>query len=438
MSSAAHGPVGIAPAASVGGGGLASVALAVVPASGGRPSGRRRPRGRAWSCEPASATGVGPVRPGRAVAGAAEQPARCRPPAAARCRAPSAGGPSRRGPGSRPRVSPVMPATLVGTRSRARATRMPSERLARAATGSPAPPTHRRAMSDAPRRRSLRWYDEHARDLPWRRTDGARAWAVLVSEFMLQQTPVARVLPVYDGLAGALADARPTSPPRRRRGGPRLGPARLPAPGAAAARGRHRDHRAARRRGPRRLRRAARAARRRRLHRRGRARLRLRPAARRARHQRPPGPGPGRDRRGVPAERPSPRPRRPSRPTLLPADEPTAATWSVGADGARRAGLHRGLARAAAPARSPTPCAWRRGRPPGVRRTAAARAGLGRAPTGSAAAGCWRWPATPTGRSPARGWSGLAGRRASASAAWRRWSPTGCWSPSGDGYALPG
>jgi A/G-specific adenine glycosylase len=42
----------------------------------------------------------------------------------------------------------------------------------------------------------LRWYDEHARDLPWRRTD-ASAWSVLVSELMLQQTPVARVLPVH-------------------------------------------------------------------------------------------------------------------------------------------------------------------------------------------------------------------------------------------------
>jgi A/G-specific adenine glycosylase len=43
----------------------------------------------------------------------------------------------------------------------------------------------------------LRWYDEHARDLPWRRRT-ATAWGVLVSELMLQQTPVARVLPVYD------------------------------------------------------------------------------------------------------------------------------------------------------------------------------------------------------------------------------------------------
>jgi A/G-specific adenine glycosylase len=43
----------------------------------------------------------------------------------------------------------------------------------------------------------LRWYDAHARDLPWRRTE-ATPWGVMVSEFMLQQTPVARVLPVYD------------------------------------------------------------------------------------------------------------------------------------------------------------------------------------------------------------------------------------------------
>src|SRR5215468_4540018 len=42
----------------------------------------------------------------------------------------------------------------------------------------------------------LRWYAAHARDLPWRRP-GASAWSVLVSEIMLQQTPVARVLPAH-------------------------------------------------------------------------------------------------------------------------------------------------------------------------------------------------------------------------------------------------
>ena len=40
------------------------------------------------------------------------------------------------------------------------------------------------------------WFDAHARELPWRRPD-AGAWSVMVSEFMLQQTPVNRVLPVH-------------------------------------------------------------------------------------------------------------------------------------------------------------------------------------------------------------------------------------------------
>jgi A/G-specific adenine glycosylase len=43
----------------------------------------------------------------------------------------------------------------------------------------------------------LGWYARAARDLPWRRAS-AGPWAVLVSEVMLQQTPVARVVPVYD------------------------------------------------------------------------------------------------------------------------------------------------------------------------------------------------------------------------------------------------
>ena len=42
----------------------------------------------------------------------------------------------------------------------------------------------------------LDWYAAHQRDLPWRRPE-ATPWAILVSEVMLQQTPVSRVLPVY-------------------------------------------------------------------------------------------------------------------------------------------------------------------------------------------------------------------------------------------------
>lgn len=45
------------------------------------------------------------------------------------------------------------------------------------------------------------WYRANARDLPWRRAefhDEFGAWGVLVSEFMLQQTPVTRVIPHLD------------------------------------------------------------------------------------------------------------------------------------------------------------------------------------------------------------------------------------------------
>ncbi|MTB88297.1 A/G-specific adenine glycosylase [Aeromicrobium senzhongii] len=45
-------------------------------------------------------------------------------------------------------------------------------------------------------RRVLDWFDEHRRALPWR--DDPEPWRVMVSEFMLQQTPVVRVLPVFE------------------------------------------------------------------------------------------------------------------------------------------------------------------------------------------------------------------------------------------------
>lgn len=56
------------------------------------------------------------------------------------------------------------------------------------------------------------WFRCCARDLPWRRP-GTTPWGVLVSEFMLQQTPVARVEPVWTAWTAAwpapstLADA---------------------------------------------------------------------------------------------------------------------------------------------------------------------------------------------------------------------------------------
>lgn len=42
----------------------------------------------------------------------------------------------------------------------------------------------------------VNWYDRSRRDLPWREP-GVSAWQILVSEFMLQQTPVSRVLPIW-------------------------------------------------------------------------------------------------------------------------------------------------------------------------------------------------------------------------------------------------
>jgi len=43
---------------------------------------------------------------------------------------------------------------------------------------------------------AVRWFDRNARDLPWRHP-GTSAWAILVSEVMLQQTPVPRVIPAW-------------------------------------------------------------------------------------------------------------------------------------------------------------------------------------------------------------------------------------------------
>ena len=59
----------------------------------------------------------------------------------------------------------------------------------------------------------LAWYDEHGRDLPWRRTRDP--YAILVSEVMAQQTQIARVLERYERwlarwpTAAALAAASP-------------------------------------------------------------------------------------------------------------------------------------------------------------------------------------------------------------------------------------
>src|SRR5262249_59371628 len=54
------------------------------------------------------------------------------------------------------------------------------------------------------RRRLRDWYARHRRDLPWRRTSDP--YHILVSEIMLQQTQVERVIPKY----GELLEPSPT------------------------------------------------------------------------------------------------------------------------------------------------------------------------------------------------------------------------------------
>lgn len=66
----------------------------------------------------------------------------------------------------------------------------------------------------------IAWFSRTGRDLPWRE-EGVSAWAILVSEVMLQQTPVVRVLPRWREwmscwpTPAALADA-PTAEVLRR------------------------------------------------------------------------------------------------------------------------------------------------------------------------------------------------------------------------------
>ena len=101
----------------------------------------------------------------------------------------------------------------------------------------------------------LAWGVPRLRDLPWRRTRDP--WAVLVSEVMLQQTQVARVIPRWERSSPASRRRGVRRGPTRRRAA-RMAGSRLSAPGAEPARDR------ATGRGPRRLparsRRSARAA----------------------------------------------------------------------------------------------------------------------------------------------------------------------------------
>jgi A/G-specific adenine glycosylase len=67
---------------------------------------------------------------------------------------------------------------------------MPQKTKSRTPAPLPRPADRRRF-----RQRLLTWYRRHGRDLPWRKTDDP--YHILVSEIMLQQTQVDRVLPKY-------------------------------------------------------------------------------------------------------------------------------------------------------------------------------------------------------------------------------------------------
>ncbi len=71
----------------------------------------------------------------------------------------------------------------------------PTRRTLRGRTRAPQPPLPLAPERRRFRTRLLAWYRRHGRDLPWRSTDDP--YHILVSEMMLQQTQVDRVLPKY-------------------------------------------------------------------------------------------------------------------------------------------------------------------------------------------------------------------------------------------------
>ena len=106
------------------------------------------------------------------------------------------------------------------------------QRAAKAAAPCRAPPDRRRF-----RQRLLTWYRRHGRDLPWRKTDDP--YHILVSEIMLQQTQVDRVLPKYAEWLEKYPSFDALAVGARGRGDRHLVSARLQHPAEAAA-----DHRA--------------------------------------------------------------------------------------------------------------------------------------------------------------------------------------------------
>ncbi len=96
------------------------------------------------------------------------------------------------------------------------------------------------------RRRLLEWGSDHRRDLPWRHTRDP--WRILVSEVMLQQTQVDRVVPHYERFLAAFPTPAACATRRPRRGrAPLVGPRLQPASPQPAPCGQGRGGRACRR-----------------------------------------------------------------------------------------------------------------------------------------------------------------------------------------------
>ena len=101
----------------------------------------------------------------------------------------------------RPRPTrPASPRTGTAGRSQA-ASADPDAAVARTTPVVPPDPHLQRV-----RARLLDWYAANRRDLPWRRTTDP--YAILVSEVMLQQTQVARVVPKYAEFAARFPDLK--------------------------------------------------------------------------------------------------------------------------------------------------------------------------------------------------------------------------------------
>ncbi|SUA41432.1 A/G-specific adenine glycosylase [Nocardia africana] len=71
-----------------------------------------------------------------------------------------------------------------------------SAKAAAGTTRDPVAETTRDAVAGVDSDVLIDWYEQSARDLPWRRP-GVSAWQILMSEIMLQQTPVVRVEPIW-------------------------------------------------------------------------------------------------------------------------------------------------------------------------------------------------------------------------------------------------